>query len=101
MSDHPDLLEPPPGLGSFERLGWRSFFAGRSMRSMNGYEQTSGWWKAYSHVYALGWSSTLNSASTPEGIRAIGGLPLAAWIDGRQRHQALMAQAAMVLRAVR
>lgn len=96
-----NLLEPGRELNQPERMGWRSFFGGRSIRSMQGYEETKGWWLAHGHAYALGWASTMNSADCPQAIRDLGGVPFAAWIDGRQRHQALTAQADMVRSAVR
>lgn len=100
MTDHPDLLEPPPHLNQPERLGWRSFFGGRSIHSMQGGEEAAGWWKARGHAYALGWASTLNSADCPTAIRTAGGMPYSTWIDARQRHQALTAQADVLRRAV-
>jgi hypothetical protein len=92
MTDHSDLLEPPRELNQQERLGWRSFFAGRALRSMQGGEESSGWWKAHGRAYALGWASTLYSADVPEDIRRVGGIPHAAWVDGRQHHQRMDVQ---------
>jgi hypothetical protein len=99
VSDHPDLLEPPRELNQQERLGWRSFFAGRALRSMQGGEESAGWWKARGHVYALGWASVIEGSSAPEAIRG-SGTPHAAWVDGRQHHQRLDAQAHIVLSAL-